>query len=90
MPGLPRREVSREHEFEEQLAALIPDAEGADEFTAGAEDLLARKPESGLPASRDGSIWQLPMCPVRGRRVSLFYSFDKSAVVLLAILAFDD
>lgn len=90
MPGLPSREVIREHEFEEQLRALLVNVEEADEFTLGAEMLLAREPESGMPVSRDGSIWYLPMSPVRGRRVSLFYSFDESAVVFLAILAFDD
>lgn len=90
MPDQPRREVVREHEFEEQLHALIGDAETADEFTAGAEDLLAREPDSGVPASRDNSIWQLAMAPVRGRRVALYYSFDESAVVFLAILSFDD
>lgn len=90
MSDLPSREIIREHEFDEQLHTLIADVEQADEFTAGAEVLLATEPESGLPTSRDASIWYLPMAPVRGRRVSLFYSFDESTVVFLAILAFDD
>jgi hypothetical protein len=90
MPDLPRRTVIREHEFDEQLRALIVDMEEADEFTAGAEDLLARHPESGMPAAHDRSVWYLPMSPVRGQRVSLFYGFDESTVVFLAILPFDD
>ena len=90
MSDQPRLEIIREHEFEEQSRALIIDTEDADEFTAGAEDLLSREPESGVPASRDGSIWFLPMAPVRSRRVSLFYTFDETTVVFLSILASDD
>ena len=90
MSDLPRRTIVREHEFDEQVRALIGDMEEADNFTAGAEDLLARHPESGMPAAQDNSVWYLAMSPVRGRRVSLFYSFDESTVVFLAILPFDD
>lgn len=43
----PRRSVVREHEFEEQLSAIIVDAEEADGFVAGAENLLSRDPEIG-------------------------------------------
>jgi hypothetical protein len=86
----PYLEIIREHEFEEQLERLIPNLEEADDFTAGAELLLAREPQSGLPVSRDGLTWYLPMATVRGRRVSLFYSFDEQAVTFLAILPFDD
>ncbi len=32
MPEKPRREIIREHEFEEQLERLIPNMEEADEF----------------------------------------------------------
>ena len=88
--GLPQRNIVREIEFEEQLHALIVDAEEADEFTEAAETVLANDPRAGMPASRDGSIWYLPMQPVRGRRVSLYYNFDESVVVFLAILGFDD
>ena len=90
MSELPSREIIREHEFEAQLRALIPDAEEADKFTLGAEYVLAREPRDGVAVSRDGSIWYLPMSPVRGRRVSLYYSFDQNKVVFLAILPFDD
>ena len=88
MSDLPRLEIIHEHEFEEQLAALIPGFEQADEFTAAAEDLLSRLPHSGLPASRDGSIWGLPMSPVGGRQVTLYYSFDEHSVTLLSIVPF--
>jgi hypothetical protein len=90
MPDQPRLEVIHEHEFEEQLAALVPNLEQADEFTAAVEDMLSRLPRSGRPVSRDGSIWECPMFPVRGRQVTLYYTFDERAVTLLSIVAFDD
>jgi hypothetical protein len=90
MPEIPPREIVREHEFEEQLRALIPDLEAADDFTAAAEFILAHHPDGGTPAVADQSVWYLPMMPVRGRRVSLFYTFDARAVHFLALLAYDD
>ena len=71
MSDFPRLEIIHEHEFEEQLAALIPDAEEADDFTAAAEDLLSRDPRSGFVASLKLGIWILPMFPIRGRQVTL-------------------
>ena len=90
MPDLPRLDIIHEHEFEEQLAALIPDEEWADDFTAAAEDLLSREPQSGRLASPKLGIWALPMFPVRGRQVTLYYTFDECAVTLLSIVAFDE
>ncbi len=76
MADLPLRAIIREHEFEEQLERLLVNMEEADDFTLGAEWVLARDPQSGIAASREGSIWMLPMCPVRGRQVTLYYRFD--------------
>jgi len=87
---IPRRNIVREQEFEEQLIALLVNEEEADQFTEAAEILLATYPDAGLPASKDGSIWYLPMNTVRGNRVSLFYTFDENAVVFLAILPSED
>ena len=87
---IPRRNIIREQEFEEQLIALLVNEEEADQFTEAAEILLATYPDTGLPASKDGSIWYLPMNTVRDNRVSLFYTFDENAVVFLAILPSDD
>ncbi len=86
----PPRSIIREHEFDEQLRALLVNMEEADDFTLGAELLLSCYPESGTPAAADGSVWYLPMAPVLGQRVSLFYSFDEHTVSFLAILPFDD
>jgi hypothetical protein len=90
MSDLPRRGIIHEHEFEEQLARLIPNAEEADDYIAGAQTLLAGDPESGMPCEPGGKTFYLTMSPVRNRRVSLFYTFDENWVVFLAILPFDD
>jgi hypothetical protein len=90
MSDLPHLQIIRETEFDEQLHARIADSETADDFTAGAEELLAREPRSGLPVTNEGDVWYLPMSPVAGRRVSIFYSFDARTVILLAIVAYDD
>jgi hypothetical protein len=90
MSDLPSREIIREHEFDEQLSALIGDPESADKFTAAAEDLLARLPRSGMLADEEEAIWDLSMTPVGNRRVTLFYTFDERVVIFLSILPFDD
>jgi hypothetical protein len=90
MSDLPSREVIKEHEFEDQLSRLLVNLEDADDFIAGAEEMLARDPSGGMQVSPNGKVWYLPMSPVRGRRVSLFYSFDEERVVFLWIVAHDD
>jgi hypothetical protein len=88
MPDSPRRGIIREHEFEMQLSALVPNLEEADDFVAAAEDLLSDDPSIGMPLSTD-DIWILPMAPIRGADVWLYYRFDERTVVFLAILPFD-
>lgn len=86
---LPPRQIIRELEFDEQLAALLPgDFEEADKFTAAAEDLLSRLPDSGMVGA--GGVWELSMAPVRDKRVTLYYTFSETTVYFLAILPFDD
>ena len=85
-----RRSVVREHEFEEQLAALIFDTVQADEFVAAAEYLLAADPTIGARVHvGPPEIWKLAMQPVRGHAVAMFYTFDADRVLFLSILAFD-
>lgn len=85
---MPRRSIVREGLFEDSLAALIGDAEQADEFVAGAEDLLSREPESGSPLA--GGVWALPMAPLKDAAVYLYYSFDECTVLFIAIACFDE
>ena len=82
-----RREIIRDSEFEEQLIALIPDFEEADDFTLGAEVILSLDPLAGTLADEELGIWILPMMPVRNPAVTLYYSFDETSVEFLAILA---
>ena len=85
-----RRSVVREHEFAEQLAALIPDTEQADEFVAAAEYLLAADPTIGVRVHvGPPEIWTLAMQPVRGHAVAMYYAFDVETVIFLSILPFD-
>ena len=83
-----RRSIVREELFEDSLAALIGDAEEADEFTAAAEDLLSREPEIGTPS--ESGVWTLPMAPIGESAVYLYYTFDEDTVLFLAIAAFDE
>ena len=84
MPKLPRS-VVREHHFEKDLAALIGDLEAADDFVAGAEWLLAQNPEIGFPIAEDSAVWLLPMAPIEGAQVALYYAFDDSTVWLISL-----
>ena len=82
------RSIVRAHLFEEQLAKLLPDAEEADEFVMAAEWVLSRGPHAGVPVAPTGSVWRLPMMPLRGEQISLYYTFDSETVNFLAIGTF--
>ena len=83
----PTRSIIHEREFERELRALIADAERADMFIEGAEYVLARDPYAGLQTVPGSPLWAMPMAPIGGRQVTLFYMFDDSNVWLLAIHA---
>ena len=85
---IPSRQVIREQAFEEELHALIEDDEAADEFVAGAEWALACDAELGLRLAPDSAVWFLPMAPIGGRQISLYYAFDAGTVYLLFIRPF--
>ncbi len=89
MSELPQREIIREHEFEEQLSALIPDLRTADDFVAAAETVLAYDPTLGAPVTSDATIWVLSMPPIEENSIVLYYQFDESTVTLLYIVALD-
>jgi hypothetical protein len=79
------RQVVREHRFERELRALIRDAIPADRFVEAAEFLLARDPLIGSPIDDEQLVYFLPMPPIEGEQVSLYYTFDESTVWLLSI-----
>jgi hypothetical protein len=78
------RQVIREHSFERELRVLIQDAIPADQFVEAAEYLLARDPLVGTPTD-DVLVWAMPMTPIGGEQVVLYYAFDNSTVWLLSI-----
>ncbi len=79
------REVVREHRFERELRDLIAGAIPADRFVEAAEFLLARDPLIGSPIDEGRVVYFLPMSPVEGQQVSLYYTFDGSTLWLLSI-----
>ena len=83
------RSIVREHEFEEQLDALICNAEEADDFVMAAERVLSQFPELGTLVDPVERIYEMPMAPVRDRAVALYYTFNESVVVFLYVVAFD-
>jgi hypothetical protein len=83
----PLRKVVREHLFEESLAALIADPIAADEYLAAAEWVLADDPSIGFPVTEGSPVWLLPMQPLKGQQISLYYTFDSSTVRFLSIQA---
>jgi hypothetical protein len=80
MPESLPRQVIREHLFEETLSSLIRDDREADEFVEAAEFVLARNPEVGSLLHPDRHVWFVPMSPIAGRQVSLYYTFDDETV----------
>lgn len=84
MPEYLRR-VIREHRFERELRALISEAAAADRFVEAAEFLLVRDPEVGFQLESGADVWFLPMAPINGVQISLYYTFDESTVWLLSI-----
>lgn len=86
-----RRTVVHDHEFEEQLQKLLVNAEEADEFIAAAECLLSRKPQLGsVAAEGPPQVWMLALPPIRDKAAALFYTFDDSTVILLAVVTYED
>ncbi len=79
------REVIREHRFERELRALIGEAIPADRFVEAAEFLLGRDPLIGSPVDEEALVYFLPMAPIEGKQISLYYTFDESTVWLLSI-----
>jgi hypothetical protein len=81
------RLVIREKQFERELRALISDPVEADEFVEAAEWVLVNVPETGVLFAVGSPIWVLPMAPVAGKPVTLYYAFDDETLWLISIQA---
>ena len=68
------------------MRALVRHPIAADQFVEGAEFLLARDLFIGSPTD-DPNVWFLPMAPITGKQVALYYAFNASTVWFLAIEA---
>jgi hypothetical protein len=75
-----------EHLFDDALFKLFRDAELGDEFLESAQS-LGYEPELG--AKVNDAVWKIPLDPIDGARVWLFYTFDEENVYLLYIARFD-
>lgn len=80
-------EVVRELTFEEEAMFLLGDEKEADVFVEGAEYLLARDPHAGHFIGGDPPLWFMPMAPIKGQQVSLFYTFDELTVFFMGLRA---
>lgn len=81
------RLVIREEQFERELRLLISDPIEADEFVRAAEWVLVNVPETGVLFRSGSPIWVLPMAPVDGKQVTLYYAFDEETLWLISIRA---
>lgn len=86
MPPPDRRIVLRDEGFEPTLQPLFSDWLDAESYIAGAEEILALDATVGMPLG-DGT-WILPMAPVRGAEIWLYYIMYDTVVVLMQAKAF--
>ena len=84
------RTVVFQPRFLSDLTALIADPRAAHEFVEGAEYVLARDPEAGLPwLEVEPVIWTMGMAPIDGKTVTLLYTFDAETVWFTGIRKID-
>jgi hypothetical protein len=80
------RGIVYEPRFEQELAALLPDARKADDFIVGTCFILARQPDYGSQISPGSWVWFLPMVDAPGTKpVVLYYMFDNHDVYFMSI-----
>ncbi len=87
MSGKRHRTVIREHRFEEELAAIEPNARLADQAACGLEDVLSRRPTRGVPLGPD-PLWATPIYTL-GPNLLVYYEFDDDTVTLISIIEAD-
>ena len=75
------RDIARNSRFEQELAALEPNIERADEFLEGVEMVLARMPQCGTQIG-NSRVWFIPGWTVD---LAIYYAFDADRIILLSI-----
>ena len=82
------REVVPTEAFQDEIHVLIPDARVADEYLFGVVTVLSNNPEIGMPIHKGSIVWAIPMAPIKGEQVVIYYEFDATTVFLLSIRPF--
>jgi hypothetical protein len=83
-PPPPFRQLIEEHQFLEELRAIVGNARRADEFVDGARWVLQRDPTVGVRISKH--VWFYPVVVSNSLdAVVLYYTFDKEHVYFLSI-----
>jgi hypothetical protein len=86
VPSPHSRSIVREEGFESSLLYLFSDWRDAEAYLAPAEEVLAM--DATLGTEFEDGVWTLPMAPVRGADIWLFYTFYDTVVVLQEVKAF--
>lgn len=89
MDKFPARAIAHSPRFEEEFAALEPDAKRRDQILQTIDLALSRRPDKGrlVPVS---NVWIKEMSdPIGRRRFSLYYTFNEKKVVLLSVTKID-
>ena len=81
------RTVIRDHRFEQELAALVPNAALADQAICGLEIVLSRTPRRGVPIGPE-PLWATPVYTL-GPDLLVYYEFDDDTVTLLSVIEAD-
>lgn len=79
MPNL--RTIIREPRFEQEMAAIEPNVQRADEFLEGVETILSRDPQYGHRLG-DSHVYFIPGWTVD---LNIYYTFNDDEVFLLSI-----
>lgn len=85
MPGI-QRTIVKEARFERELAEIEPRARKADEYISGAEWVLSRDAEEGMPVAQGARTHMLFMAAhdeLPG--ATIYYYYDDHYVYLLSI-----
>jgi hypothetical protein len=80
-----KRNVIYEKQFEDELAAIEPDSERADDLIRGIEWVLQRDPNHGTRVHSDPPVWFVPACDLYDLPYVLYYTFDAKKIHFLSI-----
>ena len=81
-----KRNIIYEKQFEDELKALEPDSERADDLIRGIEWILQRHPRHGTPVSvSDPPLWFVPAADLFGLSYVIYYTYSDKKIYFLSI-----